>query len=508
MESVSEGRPEPPVRFFSSLRFWAMAIFGPFALAWLVMTLIYASTPIHIDHVEPTITVAAQQWLHGRPLYHPADSPYLYSLLLGPFDYLSVALSLTLCSDPILAAKLAGGFWSLASVALLFFVFRTAGGTFWAVVGLGVVGSELLLDMLMAFWDRPDPALIFTVGLGLAALQVRQRRLGAVLLALAVGLAMGLKIHGALYLLPCLALWFRRHGFVPTVLVAVAGGVFSLAPFLLPGISALDYAGWLRFGLQQHRTWEMFQDNVETLIQLLLPLLLFIGHPRLKFSRRDLTDEGLLLAATVIAGALVCLPASKVGAGWHHLLPFAVYVGYLFSRLLPGLSVRLEFRWVQAVLAIWVGVAGYEAIHNGSYVIWYFQNMPAQAIQADLRNLLRSYPAKDVQMGIGNGGIYMATFYSPWIYREGTPCVVDIGAFMDMKEAGLDDKALVTSLTTEQFRYWLIPRDGEPFSMNSWYDQEPLFDDQVRQAFLQHYVPVAASAFYIVCEARSAAHTH
>ncbi len=132
--------------------------------------------------------------------------------------------------------------------------------------------------------------------------------------------------------------------------------------------------------------------------------------------------------------------------------------------------------------------------------------MPYRMIQDDLRQILQIYPAAKMQMGVGRGGGYMFTFYAPWIYREGTPCVANIVACMDLKEVNLYPQALKTSIETEQYSYWLIPRDGPPFSMDSWYDFQPLFDDSMRQAFAEHYVLVNRSNFYDIYGAKTQPH--
>jgi len=491
------------MRFPRTLQLWALILFGPLALTWLIMAAIYAVTPTYIDHVEPSMVVAAQQWLHGFPLYHPGDSPYLYSFLLGPFDYLWLAWTLTLSPDPVLASKLSGGFWSLSSLFLLLVIFWRSGGLVIALASVGLVGGELMLDLVAPFWDRPDPILVFSASLGLSTLKLKDQRLGAGILVLAIAMAIACKIHGLLYLLPTLAIWYRRHGWHWCAGILCAALPLAFAPFLLPGVSLENYFFWLRMGAQQPRMWDILGENAETLVQLVFPVIFFVGHPRLKLQWREATEETILLYAVLVAGLLVCIPASKAGAGWHHLLPLTVYVGYLFCLLLASSTGPLKFRWVTAAVVVWAFFTYNRVVHNCSYVIWSLENIPAQLVQDDLRQILQVYPVAETQMGVGRGGGYIFTFYSPWLYREGTPCVINVGAFMDMKEAGLTASALKTSLETEQFRYWLIPRDGPPFTMNSWYDSLPLFDYSLAQTFSQHYVRVNSTPFFDIYQART-----
>ncbi len=491
------------MRFFRSLQFWALVIFGPLALTWLRMALIYAVTPIYIDHNESSMVVTAQQWLYGRPLYHAIDGPYLYSLLQGPFDYLWLALALKLCPDPILASKLSGGFWSLSSLALLLVIYWRKAGPILAIAGVGLVAGELMMDLLTPFWDRPDPILIFSSSLGLAALNMQNRSLGSVLLVLAVALAVNCKIHGPLYLLPPLAVWYWRYGVRSILFILGIVGLLAVIPFLLPGVSITNYFLWLRLGAHHPWTTDLFCENLETVLVMVLPLVLFWRHPRLKLRWRDTSEETILLFSFVLAGVLISFPASKVGAGWHHLLPLAVFPGYLFCDLWASTPTFVKLNWAVGVVLVWAFFTYRLVIQNSSYILWSIQTFPVELIQADLRQILQHYPATETQMGVGRGPGYISTFYSPWIYREGTPCVIHIGAYMDMKESGLGAQSLQKSLTTEQFTYWVIPRDGPPFTMVSWYDSGALFDDSVRQAFTRHYVLVASSPYFDIYRANS-----
>ncbi len=480
-------------------------LFGPFALAYLVMAVMYATTPVYIDHGESTLTVGAQQWLQGRPLYHAADSPYLYSVFQGPLAYLWAALALTIYPDPIMASKLAGGFWSISSFVLVFLIFWRSGGFWIAIPSLGLVAGELMLDSLAPFWDRPDPLLIFSVSLGLGALVLRNKRYGAAILVLALAMAINCRIHGPFYLLPGLAIWCRRHGWLENLVVVVLGSALSFIPFLLPGISLQNYFFWLQLGAHQERSLDVFYENIETLLQMILPLIFFMGHPRLKFRWRDATEETVLFYSLILAGVLVAIPASKLGSGWHHLLPLAVYVGYLFCLFLADLPDRLNYRWTLLVVMIWSFFCYQKLYSNVSFVAWYCQNVPYREMQVELRAILRVYPAAKTQMGVGHDRDYAATYYAPWIYREGTPCVANTNICMDLKEAGLSLQALKTSLETEQFAYWLIPHDGAPFTMRSWFDYQPLFDDSIRQTFAQHYVLDKRTRFYDIYRAKTAA---
>ena len=469
---------------------------------WLLATLLYAVNPIYFDHLEPTVVVTAQQWLHGRPLYHSLDAPYLYSTLFGPFDYLWLALTFQLCPDPVLASKLSGGFWSLGSLVMLLLVFRRMGGIWVAIACVGVVGGELMTEWLVPFWDRPDPILTFSVSLGLGALTVRNRRFGTAILIIAIALAIDSKIHGFLYLLPIAAVWWQRHGFQAFLLVLFFAAALALSPFLLPNISLTNYVLWLRMGSHHPLEKELFRESLETFLMQLFPLVLFAAHRRLQLGWSKSSEETILFLAFLLAGALVCIPASKAGSGPHHLVPFTVYVGYFFCAGLVDSVRRLRLTWAAGVFMVW-GLFTYTKAASACLHLWELRQLPDRFVQTDLRQILMKYPATEMEMGAGDDSGYGVTFYSPWLYREGAPCVLDIGAYMDMKESGLGSGALSTSMAKEQFRYWLIPRDNRPFSMYSPYDEKPLFDESVGQLFLKHYGKIDTTPYFDVYQAKA-----
>jgi len=359
------------------------------------------------------------------------------------------------------------------------------------------------IHFLATFWDRPDPLLIAATSLALAALVVPNRRGAVSLLGIALGLAISAKIHGFLYLLPVCVVWLRRYGFRSLFTIFVIGGIIAILPFLLPGISLNGYLGWLRLAAGHSIIKHLLADNLSAFVILLIPLVFLPRSIDVAGQFRSLDESTLLFLSLVGTGLLVCMPASKAGAGAHHLLPLTPYVGYLWASTLAAHTPRDRQAWGLGIGFLWL-ISFYSQMVYQTRPFWlrYRDGVAAEAV-ADLRTLLTRYNPQDLQMGCGGERRYPLTFYSPWIYQDGAPRVVDTGSCMDMKESGLSLRPLENSLRERTFRIWLIPRDDKPFSIISYYDAKPLFDDSVAEAFLRNYSIVESTRYYDVYQANA-----
>jgi hypothetical protein len=330
--------------------------------------------------------------------------------------------------------------------------------------------------------------------------------MAAAVLAIAVGLAINCKIHGFLYLLPVGAVWFQRNGFRSLVTVIVLAGIVAMIPFLLPGVLQSGYLAWLRLATGHSLRKSVLADNLMAFITLLIPLALLpcpIDWARLL---RWLNETNLLFISLVGVGLLVCVPASKAGAGPHHLLPLAPYVGYLLASRLAVHPLRDWNPWCLVIGFLWV-VCSYPQTFFVSRPFWdRGQDRLAGEAITDLRAILSGYNPQDIQMGCGGKDHYGLTFDSPWIYKFGAPRVTDPASCMDIKASGLTLRPLEESLRNKIFKIWLIPRGDQPFSMISYYDDRPLFDDSVAQTLLRNYSIVESARFYDVYQANGSLH--
>ncbi|MBK9304748.1 MAG: glycosyltransferase family 39 protein [bacterium] len=218
-------------------------------LAFLSTSLWYLNHDGYASDVEAMVSSVSWWVQTGGPLYHAPDADPQYSVLYGPVVYLATGLCLDLLHPSIFAAKLGALLALYASVVLLYLTIRR--------LVSGALAFGMTAIALMLYWTggtsamlvRPDPYILTAVCLGLYAAGASRRVPAVVGAALALGLAVNLKVHAVLYLLPVLTLLDERHGSRATQAALALGAVAIVAPFALhDGISLVNYLSWILIG--------------------------------------------------------------------------------------------------------------------------------------------------------------------------------------------------------------------------------------------------------------------
>jgi hypothetical protein len=493
----------------ATIRFIASLGLGSFIILWLIGGWLYLTSGGFYAHVESCSVVVAQQWLHGQPLYPSPDYPDQYGMLYGPFGFVWLAGVLSLVPDPILASKISGGFWAVLAMGAFYLALRRRWDFATAVAGTGLMASELMAfytDPGVVFGPLSDPILTASVSLGLLAMTCG-RSAGTVLLAASFILAIDNKAHALLYFLPILAVWTCRHGVVLSLLTVTASLLMASLLFLLPNVSLANFLFWLSMARHHPFSPSVFLHNAFHLLRLVVLLTPFLVSVSWSRSWGRWSEDQILFGMLLLAAGIMILPTSVQGAGPHHLVPFLPIVAYLFCAALhespKGMPVTRVV--VFALVALFCAcqfardVVLLRTVHRTVVAA------QAQAVQADLRHILSVYPPSQIQMGIGDDKDYALTLYSPILYATGQPCVVHGCSYMDRKIAGLGDEPLRKILLAEQYRIWLVPRNDQPFSLTSFYDESTIFSESVRETFAQHYAKTASSPFYDIYQAKGTA---
>ncbi len=146
----------------------------------------------------------------------------------------------------IAASKLIGIGFGLAALLMLFLAVRNRAGSKDALAMCALMIALLSIEQHYWFWNRPDSILIAIVALGALLFDRARPAVGLAGLGLLAGVAINLKIFGALYLLPlalaCLPLVPSWSGLIGAV--AIGGGLFVAAlalPFEVGSFSLQNY---------------------------------------------------------------------------------------------------------------------------------------------------------------------------------------------------------------------------------------------------------------------------
>jgi hypothetical protein len=480
-------------------------------LTQLILTTWYLFTPGFLDHIEASVASSVHYFRAGLPLYPPTDSYTFHGLLYGPL--LAELNSLGyLLGGGVFGAKIVG--W-LAGWAAIVLILRTRareiGG--WA----GYLGIAYALCVLASFGeelttDRAEPLLLLCATAALLAGRSFPDVAGLLVVSALAGLAFALKLHGPVYCLPALYLWWAAHprdhlhrGYIILAIASVAVATVAAAlPFLPENVSLTGYVHYLTLALKHGMDRRLLLLNIALLLGLWAPLLVLTGVAGLtRLPRGSKQFAALLLGAQ----SLVALIAAKPGAGVHHFLPFLAAHAYLFQRLYtdlratqPGAEV-VAFRAMAALAATILGMT-VPTLHSAGQLLAFNLRAPEQARERDeLLALSARYPGG--MLGVAGYDSYRLANLRPWLTLQGFP-QTDYGAFMDLKLSGLDDAPLQRAFLRCDIPFVYMPKPGEPFTLPSNYNGL-LFSNAVRNQFAQSYALLERGNYFNVfaCRKRS-----
>jgi hypothetical protein len=352
-----------------------------------------------------------------------------------------------------------------------------------------------------SFWNRPDStATLAAAAALLCSVVVRRAILCGLLVGLATGVLINLKITGPLYALPAFALLWAGRGRAALPAAIAAAAVTSAAPFFAyRNVSLGDYALWIRTSGANGLVFSSLRDNVQWALFLMLPL----APAFLEGTRRPLRP--MLIAIGIGMGATV-VAASNPGAGPYHLLPFLPAIAYAAAAAHGDLPTPARSsRTYRCAAAAFVVSLGASAVLQTAYFTWRAGRGPGTAIVADLNGVLERHPGAAIEMGYSSTG-EQSTFLRPvLVFRQGR-YFLDAPAIQEFQLSGLPwPTATTLALERCDIDVWLIPRGGEPFTLKNRYHSAgyaPLFPLHFRLAFANRYELVASTTYFDVWRCR------
>lgn len=466
-------------------------------VSFLVTCFWYMTHAGYASDVEAMVTSVSWWVKTGGQLYHAPDAAQQYSALYGPAVYLATGFYLDLLGPSILASKVGSLVALYLSVALLYLTIRR-----WVsnTLALGLTTIAVLL-----YWTcgtssmlvRADPYLLAAVCLGMYSAGSPRRLLAVLGSALGLGLAINLKLHSLLYLLPVLTLLDEHHGSRSTLVALGLGSGLVLAPFVLhDNVSLVNYILWLgmsaHHGLQLGSLPHLLSRAVFFAIPVLVPLSSSSRPADRPWMRRQ------LILSWIVGNAVVIVFAMKPGAGQVHLLPIIPINMVFAARLWPAEGMRgllfpnRRVSWrLGAVTAFFVAavvsgsVSGYRSARLASSLMKH-----ADAIDLEVREIMAAHPGRVIGMGYGGGDQYFHwTNLRPLLVFAGHPILIDAISLMDTRRAHQDfSPATIAAVGRGYIDLWLVPRDQEPFSLPNWYPpHEEIFPEALRTAFAASY---------------------
>ena len=377
---------------------------------------------------------------------------------------------------------------------------------------MGTWPSSWLLLTINEWAVKGDCWILFFSALGLLAALRLPGWAAVLVLALAGGALLDVKVTLLLAAwLPCIVLFERgREHRLPAVSAATLIPMVALLPFALHRVSLHGYAEQLRAAAHNGYSARNLRFNVRFMSFMLLPPL---GLFWAAWSKDSIVAKAWMLRHRVFlvalaAAALVALfTGAKNGAGpWHCMavaLPLMLVNAELYSL---GLGSGVTFATIPRpglvpILAIGSGLLVMACQGLAWGIARRFTDGPGAvpvsmpALERDLVRLQTEHPGVPLQMGYSDTAHYDFTFVRPILQMRGEPLMIDADA---RNEADLIrapySPAVLKALGSCAVELWVLPKGGEPFSMEAPYfldnhaaAERDLFPAAFRKVFFATY---------------------
>lgn len=307
------------------------------------------------------------------------------------------------------------------------------------------------------------------------------------------GMVVNMKIHAGIYMAP-LAIFHLIPNWRRIFPMAAAGLAMLAGPFLSPLFPLSDYLLWFIPKVGTENSWFGFDKLFKNFaFYFAIPLLAgwFKGERRHK----------IYLAAYVGSVALALYPATKVGAGHYHLLPFFPTLIHLTVLALATSGDRRLLRnGLVAVVTILLIVAWQSERRFFSWMNW----TQANEVTAELNEVMRSRPGMPIQMGVGGPWAeeFRLYYWRDMLIFAGHPYTLDAVNNMELTKLGQTLPAAARQRVADcDTRLWLVPRDEMPFVMQGYYLQV-IYDDAFRKMFYARHKKVGSTKHFDLWECK------
>ena len=472
---------------------WAVILIYSAIVAW------YACQVTYFDPAEPTITAVSSVFRDGKVLYPAMAAPERYALIYGPVLYMAHAFAMALFGKSILVSKALGALAVLASLFVGYRIFSKQSGRYAAVVATSACALVYMDFGNATFWTRPDPFLILCGVVGLSAAR-RRGWSGAVVLGLAAGLSVNLKVSGPVYLLPAFALRSSAYGRTGLFVAALIALMVGSAPFLVPTISATHYLEYLYASANNGLFASRFRQNLEWALFLSAPLIAAVYGVRDRFSL--LREQSPFLISLAGSLAIIAAIAAKPGAGPYHFLPTVPFLTYA----LLDLPVRVRER---AGLRLLVGAVALSAlalaVPRQVLLITTIRGRPLESALADVRRFADAHPSS--RIAVGYSGTSRVSDARVQIVFQTGEYWLDAPSVQEYRLSGLSlPSSTLRAMTECRTQVWLVPTGASAFSVPSayWPDgPRSVFSDEFREAFFRNHEWTHDTQNFAVWECRN-----
>jgi len=476
---------------------WAMragaACVVVLALVQFSFVALYLFYPTYLIDTEAAVAEIAWLGWNGGAYYPPIGAGDVYGLPYGPVLFQAVGAFLWALGPSVVASKLVGILAFPATTLLTLLLARRAGAS--RAEAVAVAGIQCLVlagfgQGQYAFASRGDIPLTLVAAAALVAATGRPSASNAIWIGLLAGIATNLKIHGAVYVLPSLALILSRAETSPARarLAAIAGAaalVASVLPFASGGVSTRAYSIQLLTALHERGTAERIAQNLVLAAMLAGPSVWILCTQPLALPRRLLWFLGTTAAAVAIGAAVGSIH------GYHHLLPFLPPLCWTFLRLDrlardAGAGDRLRVGKLALLASFLLGFTPLILREWGHTATVYLEAPQVRAAVAEVEAAIAANPGLKIAVGPGDGPGFDVMLLRVIPVFRGNPMPLDPTTWEFLQSTGASEAEIVPAIRGCRVDLWLFARDAA-FVATNYQTLTPMFSDETRTIFRAAY---------------------
>ena len=482
-------------------------------LLYILIVLLYAFSPLYLDHAESSLSIIGFLLKGNFELYPSLVSGNIYGVSYGPNLFLLQKWFYLIFGDSIEASKLVGVLGSISSLTILYLAIRNRNNAKTSLYLIAFVPIAFLQCSSWSFWNRSEPLIMFFMGLALFGIRQKNSYFSLFLLSISFGFAANLKVTSAFYMLPIFILSLKNKSIrfnVATIFITI---LIVILPFLHKNISFFNYLDLFKLASNEKMHFKYFYVCLRfSFFYYFVPTLLILLYlSKHKENLKHICLEHCFpLTALFVCLVVVMIMGAVEGGGKLYMLPFMPLFVYFWSKLI---NVEFDFKNVKIsnaklliimslLLGLTFSITPPYALKTGYMLLRFSKNLKKDAVPRqiinDLRNIDNQYPDLTIHMGLGEYKDYKYTYYRPALVYMGNPYYIDFPIYMAYQNANMvNRKQLTQFFETCKIDIWLIPKGNIPFAMGNFAVKHiPLFDQELRNSFLNNYVQINTSKFF------------
>lgn len=451
-------------------------IFDFLFISYTALAFAYVIFPNFHDHIESSVSILSDSLIKGGALY-PDDQVWPYSMLVyGPYLFIFQSFILSTSMPIIEASKLIGFFSILISFFLVKKIFKNQNS--YNVLALILPAGFIL------FWNRPEPLILCFTLYSLFLLSYLSSFFYRGILGASLGILVNLKFS----MLPiALLILFFAHIIIKArskqiFEIMFFMLIFLVAPFTLSAIDFTNYLNFIFYASTAGIDYWILATNF-----IFFALLMVYAMPSIK--KLQLDRQSIIVVLSLLFAAFI--PSVKTGGGIWHLLPIVIVSAYIIEHS----KAKEETYKGKYLFYISCFFSVIFVIYFSSILI-NKQNYWNQA-KYELSNIQKTYP--NMVMGVTDLERYGETFYRVLLDNE----QLDAPAFMELNFIGKQDNDFAEKLSNCDVQYLILPNTGDPFSINNFYTQRPLFSESTINEFDSMYKIIDKFTYYNVYQCKN-----